>query len=283
MLGDKQEQKAEGGSTAIQAGNNIYIRQGMSIADAREVFQMLLRESLPFFQDEARKAAEQNFTRFAKTVEEKLYQRAGTVVLEKLADPDVQATINDAFRASARRGKSSDIDALSNLIVERMSKNSTPYRDIVISEAINVVPKLTRQQISFISFYFSVRMMSFRLTIPEIESIYTTIRPILNDGLKFPFNQLAHLEYAGCCSVNTLAGGNIFQDLNINGCKHLSAGSPENLMMMINKDAPVWGSLIQSFIEKNLYAVTLTSVGQAIALSNISTVFPGIDFGIWIS
>ncbi|TWB42611.1 LPO_1073/Vpar_1526 family protein [Nitrospirillum pindoramense] len=282
MLGDKQNQKVDGSSTAIQAGNNVYIHQGMTISDAREVFQLLLRESLTAFQDEARNAAQINFQRFSENVERKFSERIEKVVLEKLAEPDVQSVINDAFKASARKGNSTDIESLANLIVERLSKDSSPYKDIVISEAINVVPRITKQQISFISFYFSVRHLASRGDISVIESLHKAIFPLFQEGINLPISQLSYLEYAGCCTINTLVGVELYDEFNNGSYKHLGAASGNDLKSLFSQKAPTFYNEIEIFLQKNLGALTLTSVGQAIALSHISTVIGNIDYGIWL-
>ncbi|MGR3087174.1 LPO_1073/Vpar_1526 family protein [Vibrio vulnificus] len=154
MLGDKQQQKVDSNSTAIQAGGNVSVTQnyGMSVSEVRELCLLFLRDNFPALRDEAIKSAEENVQKFAAELEQKIVDKSDDIVLEKFSDPDVQAAINDAVQASARKGQKANPSVLVDLITERVSGVSNDFKDIVISEAVTVVPKITKSQIAYLSF-----------------------------------------------------------------------------------------------------------------------------------
>ncbi|MCV5283331.1 hypothetical protein OFC15_30615, partial [Escherichia coli] len=83
-----------------------------------------------------------------------LTKNVDRLIIDKFCDPDVQATLTEALKSSARKGKKANMDVLSQLLVERVSNNNDDFRDIVLTEAVTVVPKLTQQQISLITIVF---------------------------------------------------------------------------------------------------------------------------------
>ena len=91
MLGNKQDQSANAGAVAIQAGGNVNYH-GLSVAEVRELCGLFLRNNFPELREEAKRAAQQHVESFAAALEAKLVTDAATIVLNKFAEPDVQAT-----------------------------------------------------------------------------------------------------------------------------------------------------------------------------------------------
>ena len=154
MIGDKQNQNVEAEGTAIQAGGDVTVTQnkGLSVAEVKELCLLFLRDNFPSLRDEAIRAAEANVQKFAASLEQKIVEKSGEIVFEKFTDPDVQAAINDAVQASARKGEKANPSVLVDLIAERASASANDFEDIVISEAVTVVPKITKPQIAYLSF-----------------------------------------------------------------------------------------------------------------------------------
>lgn len=283
MLGDKQQQTTESGSTAIQAGRDVNIT-GLSVSEVRELCSLYLRDNFPQLQAEARRAAEEQVRVFAAGLEARLAQDAASIAFEKFCDPDVQASINDAVQASARRGQAAHPEILSSLISERVTKKSSEYKDIVISEAIHVVPRLTGKQIALLAFVHSVRSMVYRgLTdIRGLEQIGRNGLLFSSPAFGLSESQKRHLEYAGAASVIDIYGGDIFE-MQQGEYKHLGFKDGTALKTAIAANAPSYLRLLEQFATDNLFSVSLTSVGQAIALSHISTFIGPIDYGIWLN
>ena len=282
MLGDKQLQTTESGSAALQAGRDINIH-GLSVSEVRELCIVFLRDNFPQLREEAKRTAEEQVRAFATQLEARLANDAANIALEKFREPDVQAAINDAVQASARRGNNANPNVLSTLISERVAKHTNDYKDMVLSEAVHVVPKLTGQQIALLSFVHSVRSMVYQglPNINALEHVGRAAQAFSSAGFGLSESQKQHLQYAGAASVNNILGGDIF-DIQNQEYKYFGIADAAAFKAALATGAPSYLKLLEQFRTDNLFPINLTSVGQAIALANISNFIGKLDYTIWL-
>jgi hypothetical protein len=282
MLGDKQQQTTESGSTALQAGRDINIH-GPSVSEVRELCIVFLRDNFPQLREEAKRTAEEHVRAFATTLESRLINDAASIMLEKFREPDVQAAINDAVQASARKGSRANPQLLTTLISERVARQTNDYKDMVLSEAVQVVPRLTGQQIALISFVHAARSIVIQGLpgVAELESFGQTAIRFSSAGFGLSESQKQHLQYAGAASVNNILGGDIF-DSQSQEYKYFGIGGGPAFKDALAKSAPSYLRLLEQFATDNLFAINLTSVGQAIALANISNYIGKLDYTVWL-
>lgn len=282
MLGDKQQQTTEGGSTALQAGRDINVH-GLSVSEVRELCILFLRDNFPQLREEAKRTAEEHVRAFATTLENRLVNDAASIVLEKFREPDVQAAINDAVQASARKGNGANPQILSTLISERVARQTNDFKDMVLSEAVHVVPRLTGQQIALLSFVHSGRSMVFQGLpgVAALEQVGQTALRFSASGFGLSEAQKQHLQYAGAASVNNILGGDIF-DIQSQEYKYFGIVGGPAFKDALEKSAPSYLRFLEQFTKDNLFAINLTSVGQAIALANISNYLGRLDYTIWL-
>lgn len=283
MLGDKQEQSADSGSTAIQAGRDVHYH-GPSVTEVRELCVLFLRNNFPELREEARRTAEEHVKSFANTLEQRLVNDAASIVLEKFREPDVQAAINDAVQASARKGVAANPVILSTLISERIAKTTNDYKDIVLSEAVQVVPRLTSAQVGLMSFVHVVRSMTVQgvTDVAALERFGQIAMSFSSTGFGLSESQKQHIQYAGAASVNNLFGGDIFEAYAKQNYPHLGFADGISLHNALTTHAPSLAKLLEQFHTENLWHVELTSVGQAIAIANISNFMGKLDYTIWL-
>ncbi len=287
MLGDKQEQKVGSEGTAIQAGGNVTIAQntGLSATEVKELCLLFLRDNFPALREEAMKVAESNIQEFAASLESKIIERSEEILLEKFADPDVQAAINDAVQASARKGEKSNPSVLVDLITERVSIATNDFRDIVLSEAITVVPKLTKPQISYLSFIHYMTNMSYkgRQHISQLERPSRAALSAVSEGFNLSDSQKRHIQYAGACSIVSVASIDIYKGWMNKLYKHMGYTNLEKFKSDLIAFSPSSKTLLDTFDgDSKGGEVRLTSVGQAIAIANLSTTMGEIDYSIWL-
>jgi hypothetical protein len=282
VLGDKQLQTTESGSAALQAGRDINIH-GLSVSEVRELCIVFLRDNFPQLREEAKRTAEEQVRAFATQLEARLANDAANIALEKFREPDVQAAINDAVQASARRGNNANPNVLSTLISERVAKHTNDYKDMVLSEAVHVVPKLTGQQIALLSFVHSVRSMVYQglPNINALEHVGRAAQAFSSAGFGLSESQKQHLQYAGAASVNNILGGDIF-DIQNQEYKYFGIADAAAFKAALATGAPSYLKLLEQFRTDNLFPINLTSVGQAIALANISNFIGKLDYTIWL-
>lgn len=284
MLGDKQEQSAQTGSFAIQAGRDVNYH-GLSVADVRELCALFLRSNFPQLQQEARQTAEQHVQEFASTLEKKLINKAESIVLDKFRDPDVQAAINDAVQASARKGLRGNPQVLSTLIAERVALRTNDFKDVVLSEAVTVAPKLTSQQISLLSFHHFVTAVKFNdnVALNEIDQIARLALAAATPGFNLSLSQKQHIQYSSACALNHLVGGDVYEELRQKFYSHFGFTDTTALKAAIATQAPAYAILLNQFNQENLFTITLTSVGKAIAIANLSNYLGQLDYSIWLN
>lgn len=283
MLGDKQEQSADTGSIAIQAGRDVHYH-GLSVTEVRDLCVLFLRNNFPELREEARRTAEEHVKSFANTLEQKLVNDAASIVLEKFREPDVQAAINDAVQASARKGPAANPAILSTLISERVAKNTNDYKDIVLSEAVQVVPRLTGPQValmSFVHFVMSVIIQKMP-NVAALEGVGQVALRFSSPGFGLSESQKQHIQYAGAASVNNLLGGDIYDAYAKQAYAYLGFVDGASLKTALATQAPSFAKLLDQFASDNLWTVQLTSVGQAIAIANISNFLGKLDYTIWL-
>lgn len=284
MVGDnKQDQTAENGSTAIQAGRDVHYH-GLTVAEVKEICVLFLRDNFPQLQEEARRTAEEHVKNFANLLENRLANDAASIVLDKFREPDVQAAINDAVQASARKGQAANPNILSTLISERVSSKTNDYKDIVLSEAVQVVPRLTNSQIGLLSFVHFVKSVTIQnlLNFSALEPFGQQSLVFSSPGFGLSPSQWQHIQYTGAASINSLVGGDIYDALSKETYKYLPLPDGMSFKEAIAKHAPSFGKLLDQFNSENLFRLELTSVGQAVAIANISNYLGKLDYTIWL-
>lgn len=287
MLGKKQEQRTEENSTAIQAGGDVNLTQnnGLMFSEVKELCLLFLRDNFPALRDEAVREAQSNVEIFATKLESELAHKIGSIALEKFRDPDVQAMINDAVQASARKGVKANPSVLIDLISERASIANDDFKDIVLSEAVLVVPKLTNAQISYLSFIHFMTSCSIG-GLNHISGLEHHSKLALNAvslGFNLSDSQKKHIQYAGACSIASMMYVDIY-DVWSDIYKDLGYTSKEDLKVDIDKYCPTTKTLLEQFEENSVGGqITLTSVGQAIAIAHLSKSIGHLDYNIWIN
>lgn len=283
MLGPKQEQSATSGSVAIQAAGNVTYK-GLSVAEVRELCALFLRDNFPALREEAKRVAESHVQSFAATLEARLVNDASTIAPQKFAEPDVQATINDAVQASARKGTDASPQVLAALISERVSAKATDFQNIVLSEAVKVVPRLTAPQIALISFTHFIKSITVSnlRSIAELEPYGRMALAFSRAGFDLSSSQKQHIQYAGACSVNALVGGDIYEALRAGPYSYFALSDSAAFKRVLAAHAPSFLALLDQAAKENLFAIELTSVGQAIAIANISNHLGNLDYSIWL-
>lgn len=132
MLSTRQEQSAQGNSMALQAGRDVYVH-GPSMPDVAALCIQLINDNFPRLREEASRTAEAHVRELAATLEKRIRADFAQIDVQKLSDPDVQATLNDAPQASARRGDKANPEILAAIISARLTAISTDFKDLVLS------------------------------------------------------------------------------------------------------------------------------------------------------
>lgn len=189
------------GSSGIQADGNVTINNyGMTLAEVREIFDYLFNENFPKMQ--ALRRAYDNVLLLFRELEAQFPDRYAEIDPDKFKDPDVQFTLNDAVRETAKRGDAANIDLLVNLIFERVSKDNSDLLDLTCSEAIKIVPRLTRPQIDLLSvvllLYFEYNSVANITAVSDYEPIFQMAHPLVKSASGLSRWDMGYLETHRC-------------------------------------------------------------------------------------
>lgn len=282
MFKPNQDQNVGSGATAIQATGNV--TYGLNFTEVGELCQLLHDKNFPILRAEAKAVADECVRQFAEGLGQQIVDAARIIDANKFKDPDVQACLNDAVISVARRGQASNPEMLCKLIIERISKTTNTFKDIVIAESLQIVPKLTEQHINTLCIVHTVQSVYFQhlASLSELEIFAQDIMPIFKSDLDISETQKRHMQYTGACTYNPSQLINPYEAL-YSVYKTIGYESIETFTSALNSEAPIYAEMIKIYGAHKLFNISLTSVGQAIALAKLSThMRQELDFTIWI-
>lgn len=121
-----------------------------------------------------------------------------------LSDPDMQHAVFTAQDAYARSGDKNMEEVLVDLLIDRAKQSERTLLQIVLNEAVEVVPKLVFSQFDTLSLVFLIKYSassSIRSPNDLINYLHNTVFHFI-DGAKTSVSHYQHLEYAGCGSID---------------------------------------------------------------------------------
>ena len=276
---NRQEQEVSDNAIAVQAGGSVTItKNGLDVADVKELAVIFLEKHLPALREEAAAVARKNAEEFMEEFVKKLAQ-SDTVTAEAFSRPDSQACFSDALRSSAEKGDQIDLEFLASMVVRRLEADKDPLMKLVYEEAIHVLPKLTGAQISFlILIHFTKHLTLTNATALSFERYATVVLPLITAcfGLSTPNKE--YMCSKGVMSINLVADANdLINRYNMMGVQ-LPADHAESI-----QNFPALNSIIEHYGTEQVPVCFLTATGKLIALSAMEKVYGKLDLTIWIN
>lgn len=295
MILGGQRQDAGDDSVNAQAGRDVHITVNQGVS-ASELFNST-RETLEANLVQMRGIAENVFNERAHVFVEQLLNRLnaeGQEAFKRVAEPDFQLDMLDAAKAFGRTGG----DELLELLVDMLAaKTRTPPRsliDLVLSESLNVAPKLSKPMVDNLAAFWILRNVSRQHEATVSEEV------VLNwfDSAVAPFiaawppseSEMHYLQYLGC---GALATGTTSSFQGVLSIKLHDAGvaGESSIPHLLDEPAPA----LEQFpalrhirptwtTQSGINQFYLTSLGIAIAHANYRRIFrEAIDLSIWIN
>jgi hypothetical protein len=279
------EQNVNRSENVVQVAGNVEInnRYGLAVHEVKELAHIFMRENFPVLREEAIAAAQANVQRFLGEFEHKLAQNVGRIDPNKFRDPDVQSSLNDAVLETAKKGNRSNSDLLAELVIERLNSASNDYVSLVVSEAIKVVPRLTPEQIGFLTlvlFMTSTKLNSAK-SLNDFQPLASVVLLASRNSFGISESQKSHLAYTGCATMLQFMSNSAYSIWKAN-YDFLKDIADEELKKTIEKDLPVLHTLAKAFDDNQLGQITLTSVGKVIGLANLAKHIPGLEYKNWL-
>lgn len=280
------EQKVERSENVVQVGGNVAINNnyGLAVNEVKELTQIFMRDNFPALRAEAIAAAQENVDKFLRDFENKLAQRINQIDPNKFRDPDVQSSLNDAVLEAAKKGDRSNPELLAELVIERLNSTSNDYVSLVVSEAIKVVPRLTPEQIGFLTFalFMTSTKISPAKSLSDLLPIGNAVLLASQNSFGISESQKSHLAFVGCATVLQFISNSAYSIWKSN-YDFLKEFSDDDLKKMIENEFPVLKTLATAFDATKLGQITLTSVGKVIAVANLSKHIPGLEYKNWLN
>lgn len=279
---EKQSQDVGNGSLAVQVKGDFTINHGLQLTEVKELCILFLQQNFPKLRDEAIEAARRNVESYIPVLEASIAKQALNIDARKVSDPDIQASINESVQATARKGEKANFAMLAELVSTRMRSDTSPILSVVAEEAIRLVSRLTSAQISYLALcFFLNRTQHSGATIEDLEAIAARVMPIVKYGFNISDSNLRHTEYVGATSVMNMVESNYYGVLLQ---RYPNFTGESNLHDAISERATSFYALCEQYRISKVYNVTLTSVGELVAIMTISDAFPGgLDPKIWIN
>lgn len=271
----RNKQDASGGdnSTVNQAGGNITNNYyGIDYRQAKEISLEAFNENIYKLSEKAAavaaQRAEELMDNFLSKLEEAEKQIPG--LINKIQDPDIQYAVVNAQKQYARRGEKESLDLLTNLLLDRFKADDGSLKSIVLNECIELMPKLTKLQIVYVTIIFLVK----NCTLPKYSIFINTVYKIHNSqSINIKLSDFEHLIYSGV----------IANDITINNHQQLSYFKGMNYENKLDEYDISIENHVTDILLSPLSDYSLTSVGKAIALAYYNAVLNvDVPLDIWI-
>lgn len=202
-------------------------------------------------------------TSFSKNLTNDLNELDPTTKLA-LEDPSVQKTIIDAIEISKYQDSVSKKDLLRKLVVNRVRNYNLEFHEIIYTEAIQTIKKLTSDQIKFLCI---------------IDTISVLIYPLIDGDDDFFINELSKLE----SYINNFKQPSILEIDYLKNIGLISSTLPyeinsekidkysdKEFKNLVNKCKEIIGSEFYTSLKLN--QLQLTPVGLAISHTNLTEI-----------
>lgn len=190
---------------ASQFGD-VHFHNGLTLADATGLFRQMFDLNLPKLTQTAKNEA----VRLVEEFKEEFVKKAEKVALTetettRFAQPDVQYALNASVSTAARRDSSEMRKVLAGLLVKRVRCEGEDLRTIALSEAAQVVGRVTVDQLRAIALTFMLRYTkrSKILTVEQLKAYFEMLKPLI--PTKIGNADFQHLAYSQCASINEIS------------------------------------------------------------------------------
>lgn len=199
-MAKKMEQESGDNSQNFQVAGNLIV--GVSASEARQIAIDVFKANFYDFSEKAAKIALERAEEITDNFIEQFYSKIPHLE-EKLQEPSVQSTMFNTQKEYAKTGDKELKDQLLDLLIKRIDSEERSLKQIVLDEAITIIPKLTQDQINVLTLIFSAVNYNHR----DILNIPSFVNFINNKILRFfpetelSFSFFTHLQFTGCCTI----------------------------------------------------------------------------------
>lgn len=202
--------------TSGDNSNNFFVQgdyhAGLSFNDARQVALDVFKANTYIFTDIARQTIDDRATEITDDIFTMIYNELPDRI-GQLVEPAVQEALLKVQKAYAKNNSPNLKEQLILLLKNRLSIDKNDMEQIILDEALEIIPKLSSEQMNILSLHLSV----LRLNHSEInnrESFFSVLKskvmPFYTSGIEKTMSY-DHLRYLGCTGI--LSEGSTYKPL----------------------------------------------------------------------
>lgn len=202
--------------TAGDNSNNFLVQgdyhSGLSYNDARQVALDVFKANTYVFTDIAKQTINDRATEITDDIFTMIYNELPDRI-GQLVEPAVQEALLKAQKAYARNNSSDLKEQLILLLKNRLSVEERDMEQIILDEALEIIPKLSGEQLNILSLHFSI----LRLQHNEINNRESFFKVLKTKIMPFYTSEIEkaiaydHLRYLGCTGI--LSEGSTYKPL----------------------------------------------------------------------
>lgn len=192
-----------GGKESINLQDCEKVQIGLSYSDTKALFIDLFESNFPKFRAIAREEALSNIESLSIKLTERLLSSnlKDSQFLEK---PDFYYNLYRAIEVSARTEDEDLQDMLAELLVKRISFNEDDTRRIILNESIQIMDKVSSNQLKMLSFSFFTFNYYVKLNFQTWEGFNNYVSEYIKPFMDYEYRDIdiQHLDYCGCISTD---------------------------------------------------------------------------------
>lgn len=269
-------------SVGVQAGRDVVI--GLTYSDVKDIAYDLFQQNFPSLVKSAADEARKNVDEYVSKLEEKLRSDINTIDIQKFAKANTQYVLNESIRSYAKKGKSIDVDVLTEALIASLQKNPTEMLDIVSEQVLSIIPNLTKQChqiLSLLHYFLNVKMSGLK-SIADSEFATSKLLTFVNVEEELNELTLTYMQSLGLVSINQFVGIDPYDTIKSKYSEFSKERSIEIFTTEVKLKCPCLSKIAEYFNKYHLGRAMLTPSGMLIALINLKRVLGPMDYKIWI-
>lgn len=200
--------KSRDGNTNVVA-DEVVIKNGISYSEAKEIAQDVFDNNIIKFTEEAQGVVIDRSQEFASKLVDELKKIGKPEIIENFRDPGFQFDVFEAQKSYALNGDMESAELLIDLLIKKIDSENRSLKQIVLSECIKTIPKLTPIQLDILSLILIVSHTQFfsignhDLLKDFLENKVNLFLESLNNSKDIYLEaEFRHLEFLGCISTS---------------------------------------------------------------------------------
>lgn len=153
-LFEKSGQSVGDNSSAIQVTGDAHF--GNTTTEVMAICQLMVKSEMASLRQDAFALVDSRAQEFGHQIAEKLSKDVDEKLRAKLADPDIQYTLNQAVVQVARKGFDAKSELLKELIVSKF-KSTEEEENLLLDHALDTTQRLTTSEIKLLALIYYFR------------------------------------------------------------------------------------------------------------------------------